>query len=139
MSSVSTDRSVRALLRLGIEQLRAHDIASYTLAAELLLLQFFILLRDRPRGQVVSQAPGAAVALPDCGYAEVSLVGERPHAHQPIAEISEHRLGESSDTRRPSRLGDQPRLLGKGCRPVVHAAKLWSLRNRPQTELSAPR
>jgi len=36
-------------------------------------------------------------------------------------------------------IGDEPRLVGKGCRPVVHAAKLWSLHNRPQTELSAPR
>ena len=32
------------------------------------------------------------------------------HAHQPIAEAVEHRLDDSGDTRRPSRLGDQPRL-----------------------------
>jgi release factor glutamine methyltransferase len=45
MSSVSTDRSVRALLRQGIEQLRAHDVPSYTLSAELLLLH--VASRDR--------------------------------------------------------------------------------------------
>jgi release factor glutamine methyltransferase len=38
MSLVSTDRSVRALLKQGIEQLRAAEVPSYTLAAELLLL-----------------------------------------------------------------------------------------------------
>jgi len=38
MSLVSTDRSVRALLKQGIEQLRAANVPSYTLAAELLLL-----------------------------------------------------------------------------------------------------
>lgn len=38
MSLVSTDRSVRALLKQGIEQLRSANIPSYTLAAELLLL-----------------------------------------------------------------------------------------------------
>jgi release factor glutamine methyltransferase len=38
MSTVSTDRSVRALLRQGVEQLRAAAVASFTLAAELLLL-----------------------------------------------------------------------------------------------------
>jgi release factor glutamine methyltransferase len=38
MSLVSTDRSVRALLKQGIEQLRAVNVPSYTLAAELLLL-----------------------------------------------------------------------------------------------------
>jgi len=38
MSIVSTDRSVRALLKQGIDQLRAANVPSYTLAAELLLL-----------------------------------------------------------------------------------------------------
>jgi release factor glutamine methyltransferase len=38
MNLVSTDRSVRALLRLGIEQLRNASVPSFTLAAELLLL-----------------------------------------------------------------------------------------------------
>jgi release factor glutamine methyltransferase len=38
MSLVSTDRSVRALLKQGIEQLRAGNVSSHTLAAELLLL-----------------------------------------------------------------------------------------------------
>jgi len=38
MSLVSTDRSVRALLKQGIEQLRTANVPSYTLAAELLLL-----------------------------------------------------------------------------------------------------
>jgi release factor glutamine methyltransferase len=38
MSVVSTDRSVRAVLKQGIEQLRAANVLSYTLAAELLLL-----------------------------------------------------------------------------------------------------
>src|SRR5215469_11638269 len=38
MSVVSTDRSVRALLKQGIAQLRAADVPSFTLAAELLLL-----------------------------------------------------------------------------------------------------
>jgi len=35
---ISTDRSVRALLKQGIEQLRVANVPSYTLAAELLLL-----------------------------------------------------------------------------------------------------
>ena len=38
MSLVSTDRSVRALLKQGIEQLRTANVPSYTLAAEILLL-----------------------------------------------------------------------------------------------------
>jgi release factor glutamine methyltransferase len=38
MNVVSTDRSVRALLKQGMEQLRAATVPSYTLAAELLLL-----------------------------------------------------------------------------------------------------
>jgi len=38
MSLVSTDRSVRALLKQGIEQLRTAAVPSHTLAAELLLL-----------------------------------------------------------------------------------------------------
>ncbi len=38
MSLVSTDRSVRALLKQGLDQLRAASVASFTLAAELLLL-----------------------------------------------------------------------------------------------------
>jgi len=42
---VSTDRSVRALLKQGIEQLRAANAPSFTLAAELLLLH--VTNRDR--------------------------------------------------------------------------------------------
>lgn len=38
MTLVSTDRSVRSLLRQGVEQLRPADVPSFTLAAELLLL-----------------------------------------------------------------------------------------------------
>jgi release factor glutamine methyltransferase len=38
MNVVSTDRSVRALLKQGMEQLRAANVSSHTLAAELLLL-----------------------------------------------------------------------------------------------------
>lgn len=38
MTLISTDRSVRALLKQGIEQLRVANVPSYTLAAELLLL-----------------------------------------------------------------------------------------------------
>jgi len=38
MAQVSTDRSVRSLLRQGIEQLRAAEVPWFTLAAELLLL-----------------------------------------------------------------------------------------------------
>jgi release factor glutamine methyltransferase len=45
MSLVSTDRSIRALLKLGIEQLRAANVPSYTLTAELLLLH--VSGRDR--------------------------------------------------------------------------------------------
>jgi release factor glutamine methyltransferase len=45
MSLVSTDRSIRALLKQGLEQLRAAEVPSYTLAAELLLL--YITGRDR--------------------------------------------------------------------------------------------
>jgi len=45
MTSVFTDRSVRTLLRQGIEHLRARNVPSYTLAAELLLLH--VASRDR--------------------------------------------------------------------------------------------
>src|SRR5271169_5202582 len=45
MSLVSNDRSVRSLLRQGIEQLRAAQTPSFTLAAELLLLH--VTRRDR--------------------------------------------------------------------------------------------
>jgi release factor glutamine methyltransferase len=45
MSLVSTDRSIRALLKLGIEQLRTANVPSYTLGAELLLLH--VSRRDR--------------------------------------------------------------------------------------------
>jgi release factor glutamine methyltransferase len=39
MSGITADNSVRGLLRRGIEQLRAAKVSSYTLTAELLLLQ----------------------------------------------------------------------------------------------------
>ena len=45
MNVVSTDRSVRALLKQGIEQLRGANVPSFTLAAELLLLH--VAGRDR--------------------------------------------------------------------------------------------
>jgi release factor glutamine methyltransferase len=45
MSLISTDRSSRSLLRRGIEQLRAANVPSFTLAAELLLLH--VAARDR--------------------------------------------------------------------------------------------
>jgi release factor glutamine methyltransferase len=45
MSLVSTDRSIRGLLKQGIEHLRAAHVPSYTLAAELLLLR--VAARDR--------------------------------------------------------------------------------------------
>lgn len=45
MSTVSTDRSVRALLKQGIAQLREAEVPSFTLAAELLLLH--VTGRDR--------------------------------------------------------------------------------------------
>jgi len=45
MSLVSADRSVRALLKQGIEQLRDANVPSFTLAAELLLLH--VMGRDR--------------------------------------------------------------------------------------------
>src|SRR6516162_1279429 len=45
MNVVSTDRSVRALLKQGIEQLRGANVPSFTLAAELLLLH--VTGRDR--------------------------------------------------------------------------------------------
>jgi release factor glutamine methyltransferase len=45
MSTVSTDRSVRALLKQGIERLRSANVPSYRLAAELLLIH--VASRDR--------------------------------------------------------------------------------------------
>jgi release factor glutamine methyltransferase len=45
MNRVTEERSVRALLKLGIAQLREAQVPSYTLAAELLLLH--VLSRDR--------------------------------------------------------------------------------------------
>lgn len=45
MSVVSTDRSIRALLKQGIEQLRSGNVPSFLLAAELLLLH--VTGRDR--------------------------------------------------------------------------------------------
>lgn len=82
MSLVSTDRSVRSLLRQGVEQLRAAAVPSFTLAAELLLLhvtgrdrtwlyahpeeilsprtaeEFFALLRRRSRGEPTQHLTG---------------------------------------------------------------------------------
>jgi len=45
MNLVSTDRSIRALLKQGLEQLHAANVPSYTLAAELLLLH--VTAQDR--------------------------------------------------------------------------------------------
>jgi release factor glutamine methyltransferase len=45
MSLVSTDRSIRALLKQGLEQVRAAGVPSFTLAAELLLLH--VIGQDR--------------------------------------------------------------------------------------------
>ena len=45
MAQTSTDRSVRSLLRQGVEQLRQASVPSFTLAAELLLLH--VAARDR--------------------------------------------------------------------------------------------
>jgi release factor glutamine methyltransferase len=45
MSLVCTDRSIRGLLKQGIEQLRAANVPSHTLAAELMLLR--VTTRDR--------------------------------------------------------------------------------------------
>jgi release factor glutamine methyltransferase len=45
MTQTSTDRSVRWLLRQGVEQLRAASVPSFTLAAEILLL--YVAGRDR--------------------------------------------------------------------------------------------
>jgi release factor glutamine methyltransferase len=45
MNRVTEEKSIRALLRLGIAQLREAQVPSYTLAAELLLLH--VLARDR--------------------------------------------------------------------------------------------
>ena len=45
MSLVSTDRSIRALLKQGLDQLRAASVPSFTLAAELLLLH--VIGQDR--------------------------------------------------------------------------------------------
>jgi hypothetical protein len=45
MTGVSTDRSVRSLLKQGIGQLREANVPSFTLAAELLLLH--VANRDR--------------------------------------------------------------------------------------------
>jgi release factor glutamine methyltransferase len=45
MTGIATDRSVRTLLKQGIDQLRKAKVASFTLAAELLLLH--VAARDR--------------------------------------------------------------------------------------------
>jgi release factor glutamine methyltransferase len=82
MPQTSTDRSVRALLRQGIEQLRAAQVPSFTLAAELLLLhvakqdrtwlyahpeevlppegseQYFALLQRRAKGEPTQHLTG---------------------------------------------------------------------------------
>ena len=50
MNLVSTDRSIRALLKQGLEQLRAAEVPSFTLAAELLLLH----ITDRDRAWLYS-------------------------------------------------------------------------------------
>ena len=79
--------------------------------------------RECARGHFAILDRHAAVRPFGHDLQRAAVGGGNAHAHQPVAEIGEHRLGERGDARRPSRLGDQPRLFGKGCRPVVHAGE----------------
>jgi release factor glutamine methyltransferase len=71
MSLVSNDRSVRSSLRQGIEQLRAAQTPSYTLAAELLLLH----VTGRDRTWLYSHAD--EVVSPEICEVYLALLGRR--------------------------------------------------------------
>lgn len=84
MNVVSTDRSVRALLKQGMEQLRAANVPSYTLAAELLLLhvsaQNRTWLYSHPEEilpESVAEAYFALLGRRSCGIPTQHLTGKQ--------------------------------------------------------------
>src|SRR6516162_633548 len=132
MSVVSTDRSVRALLKQGIGQLRAADVPSFTLAAELLLLH--ITGRDRTwlyshpeetLAEAVAEAYFALVARRASGEPTQHLTGKQefwglefevtPEVLIPRPE-TEHLIEVALDRLavREIRAGRTPRSSGEG-------------------------
>lgn len=132
MSVVSTDRSVRALLKQGIGQLRAADVPSFTLAAELLLLH--ITGRDRTwlyshpeetLAEAVAEAYFALVARRASGEPTQHLTGKQefwglefevtPEVLIPRPE-TEHLIEVALDRLavREIRAGRTPRTSGEG-------------------------
>lgn len=131
MSLVSNDRSVRSLLRNGIEQLRAAQTPSYTLAAELLLLhvtgrdrtwlyshadevlpgetseEYFVLLRRRARGEPTQHLTGKQEFWGHEFEVTPDVLIPRPETEH-LIEVALDRLGV-----REIRAGRQPRLNGK--------------------------
>jgi release factor glutamine methyltransferase len=131
MSLVSNDRSVRSLLKQGIEQLRAAQTPSYTLAAELLLLhvtgrdrawlyshadevlpaetseEYFALLRRRARGEPTQHLTGKQEFWGHEFEVTPDVLIPRPETEH-LIEVALDRLAV-----REIRAGRQPRLNGE--------------------------
>jgi release factor glutamine methyltransferase len=131
MSLVSNDRSVRSLLRQGIEQLRAAQTPSYTLAAELLLLhvtgrdrtwlyshadevllaeiseEYLALLRRRARGEPTQHLTGKQEFWGHEFEVTPDVLIPRPETEH-LIEVALDRLAV-----REIRAGRQPRLNGE--------------------------
>jgi release factor glutamine methyltransferase len=131
MSLVSTDRSVRALLKQGMEQLRSANVPSYTLAAELLLLhvssQDRTWLYSHPEEilpEPIAEAYFALLSRRSSGVPTQHLTGKQefwglefevtPDVLIPRPE-TEHLIEVSLDRLavREIRVGRQPRLNGE--------------------------
>lgn len=166
MSLVSTDRSVRALLKQGIEQLRTANVPSHTLAAELLLLhvtsQDRTWLYSHPEEILlapVAEAYFALLARRSSGVPTQHLTGKQefwglefevtPEVLIPRPE-TEHLIEVALDRLavREIRAGRQPRLngenvtlvdigTGSGCIAVTLAKEL-SASTVYATDISKP-
>ncbi len=131
MSGVSTDNSVRGLLKRGIDQLRTAKISSYTLAAELLLLRatardrtwiyshpeeilpphiteyFFDLIRRRVNGEPTQHLTGKQEFWGLEFVVSPDVLIPRPETEH-LVEVALDRLAV-----RELRAGRDPRLNGK--------------------------
>lgn len=131
MSGVSTDNSVRGLLKRGIDQLRTAEIGSYTLAAELLLLRatshdrtwiyshpeeilppdiadnFFNLIRRRASGEPTQHLTGKQEFWGLEFAVSPDVLIPRPETEH-LVEVALDRLAV-----RELRAGRDPRLTGK--------------------------
>jgi release factor glutamine methyltransferase len=153
MSLVTNDRSVRSLLKQGIEQLRAAQTPSYTLAAELLLLhvsgrdrawlyshadevfssetseEYFELLRRRAHGEPTQHLTGKQEFWGHEFEVTPDVLIPRPETEH-LIEVALDRLAvREVRAGRPSRLnGENVTLVdigtGSGCMAITLAKEL---------------